>query len=947
MGGTVGVPADFESGKSSLQAPNDNDRLFASVDEALFRYEDTSASYGVERSRSVDPRRLSRDDLDIAGFFLTTASRAPDVNLFNQPRISIWPIHRDTSEQRRTPYDRLIAFCSSYGGDAASATSKPGFRYHFLRADSRSSTKDLDPTNVVGQNNIRLRSYLDRLMKSPIPGYGASFVDKYGDADAKQTAFLIMDYIRAMNLYDTSTQKIVPFGKDPSVAAAKPADYNWGAGEVIPLASGSQKGFGRFSTVSEVAVMFIYRREQPGGSAGVPSGVRRVWMQAILLIEPFSPAQGFAMYWPKHSYVVEGLGNLRIENARTAAGATPGDLGFYLGAAPSGLPTASFSQNDFPGFGWHQRGWGGASTPVPLIPNINDAGRWNQATWSPSNPPPYQLCSKDFYVDVSSAGGSTSKMRMQGAGGPGTPINLKIRIKNSAEELQSIDLEFPAIDLPLPRDTGTFLADGAARDLKEFRNRRFLANVDSSKNPKAWAQFIQPGDVIRSLEINPNSPLGGDLRLYALKKDIPVRASAGGEKYYVESPLYSNLSKNLVHGLCTPTGLGYRNDDWTNAFGVLVKDAKYAHSGYSDEPFTRRPNLSSRFKDGVKLRADDGVQLNGDWDTGVGVAHDGPHIGKADDGQVDVKGYLNQFRYPYFSEQRDPPGPSYFTPNRVATSAVMFGSLPTGGSTGKPWQTLLFNPGPAAGRNHPGFKSPPDHVLLDFFHMPVVEPYAISEPFSTAGKINLNYQILPFTYLKRTTAVHALLKASRVMWLGMNDASVYKNDPNKMRNIRVPVDVEETLKGFDERFESKMPYQSGRTFKSASELAEVYLVPDKKKYSQMNSFWTGVETALTGDNMRERPYANIYPRVTTKSNTYTVHVRAQVLNKDKSLDHDEWDESKESVASEYRGSATIERYIDAGDPTIPDYAVEKEESPFPSLDKYYRFRVIASKRFTP
>ncbi len=33
--------------------------------------------------------------------------------------------------------------------------------------------------------------------------------------------------------------------------------------------------------------------------------------------------------------------------------------------------------------------------------------------------------------------------------------------------------------------------------------------------------------------------------------------------------------------------------------------------------------------------------------------------------------------------------------------------------------------------------------------MPVVEPYPISEPLSTAGRINMNYQIVPFTYINR------------------------------------------------------------------------------------------------------------------------------------------------------------------------------------------------------
>ena len=93
----------------------------------------------------------------------------------------------------------------------------------------------------------------------------------------------------------------------------------------------------------------------------------------------------------------------------------------------------------------------------------------------------------------------------------------------------------------------------------------------------------------------------------------------------------------------------------------------------------------------------------------------------------------------------------------------MFASLPTGVKREIPWQTLLFRP-PAWGHpddfdvSYPGYEDPKDHYLLDLFWMPVVEPYAISEPFSTAGKINLNYQILPFTNIKRATGIHSLRK---------------------------------------------------------------------------------------------------------------------------------------------------------------------------------------------
>jgi len=47
--------------------------------------------------------------------------------------------------------------------------------------------------------------------------------------------------------------------------------------------------------------------------------------------------------------------------------------------------------------------------------------------------------------------------------------------------------------------------------------------------------------------------------------------------------------------------------------------------------------------------------------------------------------------------------------------------------------------------------------------MPVVEPYAISEPFSTAGKVNMNYQIAPFNYITRNTALRGVFCGSMIV----------------------------------------------------------------------------------------------------------------------------------------------------------------------------------------
>ena len=109
----------------------------------------------------------------------------------------------------------------------------------------------------------------------------------------------------------------------------------------------------------------------------------------------------------------------------------------------------------------------------------------------------------------------------------------------------------------------------------------------------------------------------------------------------------------------------------------------------------------------------------------------------------------------------------------------------------------------------------------------------------------------------------------------------------------------------------------------------------------MASWWTGY--TLTGDNSKERPYARIYPKLTTKSNSFTVHFRVQVLKKSPATPADQWVEGRDIVASEYRGSTLIERYIDPNNASIPDFATNTSAN----IDDYYRFRVIQTRRFAP
>ncbi len=98
-----------------------------------------------------------------------------------------------------------------------------------------------------------------------------------------------------------------------------------------------------------------------------------------------------------------------------------------------------------------------------------------------------------------------------------------------------------------------------------------------------------------------------------------------------------------------------------------------------------------------------------------------------------------------------------------------------------------------------------------------------------------------------------------------------------------------------------------------------------------------------GDNLRERPYATIYPRVTTKSNTFRVYYTTQSLN-NRSPNPAVWNESLGLITGEYRGSTTIERYLNPADTNLPDAATDASN---PSLESYYRWRVVEQTGFVP
>jgi uncharacterized protein (TIGR02600 family) len=468
----------------------------------------------------------------------------------------------------------------------------------------------------------------------------------------------------------------------------------------------------------------------------------------------------------------------------------------------------------------------------------------------------------------------------------------------------------------------------------------------------------------------------------------------------------------------------------------------------------------------------------------------GTFINKPDEGNMAVGFYRGsgwqkdvEYRFSYFrpsgiGSRFSAAGRSFFTPNRVVSSPVMMGSLPSrvhfanknnpdasSGGNGA-WTNLLFRPHvlmTGGLPRHPGQATPPDHYLLDLFWMPVVEPYAISEPLSTAGKVNMNYQMLPFTHIRRATALHAVMKGeifaalpnvdhvsarSNRQGFGQfgqtpptyRDESVRQGDPAARWHRSIVMDrfnsengsadspwwtykaaskrVVGTLRQFEERFNfgsedngrgpsgvgggdtvnKGLPgvFRSG-LFRSASQICELHLIPSRvstsgnrtatsnggtpavmvpganeasrenvsldmmdnyfRRDEAMGTFWNN--HLSTGDNTREAPYSNLYAKLTTRSNTFRVHVRVQTLKKAlRGSKEDGWAVDKftpgiDEVTGEFRGSFLLERYVDMTDLTRAGAAADftngdpLDETAHPPLDSYYRFRVIESKRFAP
>ena len=927
------------------------DRLYASVDE--LRYS-TNMSAGQRVTNAITPSQL-----ETARFVLTAHSIAPETTLLGEPRIAIWPVadSTTTSAPRITAWDAAITNAATVGLGTANVRS-----YFFQRHNAMSPTDDLNASIVP--SNAQLFSDLIARGNESLPGYGTTLASKYSGAAWTQLMLEIVDYIRCINAVDPTPSPFVPYAAGSGGA---------GLGFVDPLTTTYTSGantftlraFGRAPTLSSLTLVFYVcgfglkngttvDYEQTPDNAGGANWVANFlpasanWanvtserVRAFVIPCTFVPACGYPEFSDPCTIQIKGLDALKISN-----GASSGSFGFTNTATFHPLSDAlEVTPAD--------RAWGGNDGPLAWRAAALDAQ--GSGTFS------YALAGTNaFAVTLASSptySSATKTLTWPSAKATSlvisSAVNLTVLIQDPAgNTLQTLAVTIPAGGLPVPNPKAEFSEDGAGNPVYPSYYMTLKNRVLLTQTNRAFA--IQPGDMSRTFQA------ATDLRVIAGLTNVPSAMFAGMPSYTSTTLLHvDNLryaDGTAVEGVLSTNSLAPSSYPWTTTPCTWTNWCTATATNYAVpvSPPCSCPTATASSVYMVPVgQIPNGSSARGDWDTGPGFCPDGALINLPDAGTSLAPATA------YFSLTGGSVGaPTQRTPNALVPSPVIFGSLPAGinavaPASSVPWRSLLFCPYPLADTAHPGFgnasASPPvapDHLVLDNFWMPVIEPYPISTCLATDGKINLNDQIAPFTWLHRSTALHAVLNSLRIPAISVTAAGTYKSAGTLSASIWNPVDENLTIAQIESRFTGG----SLDAYLSESEICTVPLVPRgvvppgtsvADTQTALEKFWLGQSNpdgGLTGDNLRELPYAQLYSRLTTRSNSYTVHVRVQVLKKlTADPNQNVWNEGTDVVLGDWRGSYQIERYLD------PAAAAPQAGQPLGP----YKFRILSARRFAP
>ncbi|HSJ03555.1 MAG TPA: Verru_Chthon cassette protein A, partial [Verrucomicrobium sp.] len=642
----------------------DQDRLYATVDEYFFK---GTALAGGERE--LNSTRLNPEILAKTQFFLTAQSRAPEVTLFNTPRISLWPLQVVQSAgvvTARNANDKLIAFCSSLGKDKTLPANYPsdqttGNLYAFQRRQvshlvasnpaspgSASATADyaLIPRNQVIYN------YLKTLTNREIPGFGGTFISKYPN-DRDQILTECFDYTRSLvNAISTPQLNLQPHYSY--------APYYYDFGVVAPIKINNTAGQGRFFTVAQAALIF-YPTQVDTTNA---SDVKTLKMKARVVIQPYCISPGQSAFNQKYQLQVTDIKGFKADDAPLRMSDVAGNTGLLNVNYNEGYYTADTwiaNKTALPSPGGqffkYQSGFGG---------NLVTAGTANQQfdVWA-------------SVADVDVAGKTSFSFN----GGTAT---VKVNLQDGTN-VQTLKIDFPAQTLPVPKRTGSVNDAGKVADVNNAKiinldyRERFNASLPT---PVGTARvnisqilmnnLVYPGDTVYAMTVNPADKARGDMRLIAYRSSLDAT-----EKDFFAP--HTNLRGASLRVGYDPTRGQFRKD-WTTVYknaetgGRLVENMNYPESAVPFVPTSLN---------GAKNQYD----APGDWDTGYDLQEDGPYVNKADEGATN-RGYFTRGLALGFVSANFGDGANgsqaaetdniTYSPNRQIASAVMYGSLPTG-----------------------------------------------------------------------------------------------------------------------------------------------------------------------------------------------------------------------------------------------------------------------------
>ena len=883
---------------------------------------------------------------------------------------------------------------------------------------------------------------------SPAPaGISGAINSDFDDTDRTQILVSILDLMRSSNMapgylesgssYDNGNGQVSGICGCNTI---NPANVQQGhtAALVFTKKAYTPKGSGRTYGAAEFlffANVIAYRKgpeSAPQGRVIVPDNpdMRDIWenakgsvslVQAGVLMNSFSPRQGWASLYSESGINLSTEANNGPNDPRTNGAnnnnameapfvfAKGGAKPFFLCANLNGLSSASTQSPNgcsvVPG---------GGDPPITLaqgfVPWAGIGGCRVSASRS--------VATFDTFAYEGDGAGGTGQVtvQLQWKKGKVLRVFLYDGPPDAVNTIQAIDLE-----LGPPSNEIKIMAAYTGKSIHEMMQETITrpANDFPPYNMQMVSFVVPHGDYRLT-----TTPLRVDAGIYVKHKD---------DRHCSMEPVISGLNITYLpngnaaglsgggQGLLEDNAIVFSKANYTPHFAPVHVDSvakglmdpgpnvtKVA-SSVKNKDDARVLRMAHGRRDGQNLgnkipnRGSSDPLETGDFDNGVGLCPDGPYMNQPDDGDA------RDVSYPYYKtlDKKPQVNPAAFSPNRLFRSAVDFGSIPSGMHARVPWQTLRFRPDP--GMNHgdnlilkpsdqpempqgyqhyfpfSNYCGPKDHLLLDMLWMPVVEPWSISEGFATKGQINLNQQIFPFTYIKRLTALHALLRSERMMAIPDEESNNYKNGavfPHST-TYRHWINAKETLRQLTEfRWRGQdcegftIPFNS---FRSASEICELWLVPEKNGVGNesgqawdLNHMWNNNGTnksfwekhRLTGDNMRERPYANLYPRLTVRSNVYKVHMIAQTLKKASTNEPETFvtvqkeGTDPDLVTAEWRGSALIERVLNPNEPELQnfDYAPEDNKSVtdndppgflgLPKLDSFYTYRVTEVKQFT-